>query len=72
MLADYDKAIALNSHIAATYGNRCLAGEDEGDMDSAVADYSKAIEIFTKVAKIDPRLDIAFFASGSDISVAGQ
>ncbi len=42
-MADFNKAIALNPNFAAAYNNRGLAQYNKGNLDSALADYMKAI-----------------------------
>jgi Flp pilus assembly protein TadD len=44
-VADFDKAIALDSTDARAYCNRGLAKFHKGDMDGARADYNRAIEL---------------------------
>ena len=44
-IADYTKAIALDSNLAAAYTNRGLAYEKKDEVDRAIADYTKAIAL---------------------------
>ena len=42
---DYDKAIALNPNYALAYNNRGVAYSNKGEVNRAIADYRKALEI---------------------------
>ena len=44
-MADCTKAIAIDPNDAVAYNDRGVAYEKKGDLDSALADYTKAIEI---------------------------
>jgi tetratricopeptide (TPR) repeat protein len=44
-IADYDRAIELDSDDAAAYYNRGITHYDRGDLDEAIADYDRAIEL---------------------------
>jgi tetratricopeptide (TPR) repeat protein len=44
-LADYSKAIELNSTYAKAYGNRGIVRIKKGNMDGALADFTKAIDL---------------------------
>jgi len=44
-IADYDRAIALDSKCGTAFLNRGIAHRDQGDPAAAIADYSRAIEL---------------------------
>jgi tetratricopeptide (TPR) repeat protein len=44
-IADYNKAIELNSTNPRAYNNRGVTQFDKGDWDGALSDYNRAIEL---------------------------
>ena len=49
-LADYTRAIELNSEFALAYGNRGFVYYDTGDYQGALVDFNKAIELDSSLA----------------------
>lgn len=57
-IADYSKALDLNSSYIGAYNNRGLAKSKQGNFDGAIADYSQAI-------KMKPTFTDAYFNRGA-------
>jgi tetratricopeptide (TPR) repeat protein len=49
-MADYNQAIQLNPNNARAYRNRGNAKRNKGDLDGAIADFNRAIELNAKHA----------------------
>jgi tetratricopeptide (TPR) repeat protein len=64
-IADYTKAIELNTRYAAAYVNRGVARKTKGDLDGAIADYDRAISL-------NPRLKEAYNNRGLARQLKGQ
>ena len=50
-IADFDQAVAVNGGQAKFYVSRGLAYRDKRDLDRAIADFSKAIELELQVRR---------------------
>ncbi len=61
----YDQVIALDPQDALAYRNRGVAYYKQGDLDRAIADFTRAIEL-------DPDNGTAFYARGTAYAEAGE
>jgi tetratricopeptide (TPR) repeat protein/S1-C subfamily serine protease len=70
-VADYNKAIDLNSNFAVAYTNRGLLYYEEGSSDLALADWNKAIDLNSNFAGAYNNRGLLYYEEGSsDLALA--